>query len=616
MRIVHNEAPIRDLLSHFSPTSTREPTVYEFGPTAEDLKAYRLNPNQATAFVHLIKYGPVGLLQGPPGTGKTEFIAAFVHWLTTKGGAGKVLIASQSHEAVNAALEKLIERFRQDKRSPELLRIGTKGITPEILPFHSDTLRHRYARQFESAFKTKIAIAAKAVGLSRAFSHDAVDLDRKLGSLLHRIEVLEGFLRSDTISDADQDELERKVRMVGGLFNHLASEHIEFDDATSRADVYARLCAELREKHSATPADLGKLSQLLQLAREWLDGLYSGRRNFDEFLARTRRIIAGTCVGVGRTQLRIDSTSFDWVIVDEAARCAPGELAVAAQLGRRILLVGDHLQLPPMIERDLLADLKAFFPNVPDELLGQSDFERAIRSDYGKACSSILRTQYRMVDPICRLVSDVFYKPENIVLETADEREVDLRFSGPVPAAIPRPITWLDTARMPKHLEQIRDKKKSRRNEAEARVICTLLERIAAETEFSAQLVNQKGQSVGVICMYSWQKEMLEEEMANRPFSMEFRKSIKIDTVDSYQGKDNTIVIVSLVSANKVGDPGHVGRNHRMNVAVSRAKERLVIVGSQAFWCQFNDTIAPARVLRWIASGKKEDALIVDARIL
>src|SRR3546814_14202292 len=91
--------------------------------------------------------------------------------------------------------------------------------------------------------------------------------------------------------------------------------------------------------------------RLLVLSLEWSDTLGVGHRNFEEFLAKTRTVIAGTCVGLGQSRIRLEAGSFAWVIVDEAARCTAGELAVPLQIGRRILLVGDHPQLPPLIDR-------------------------------------------------------------------------------------------------------------------------------------------------------------------------------------------------------------------------------------------------------------------------
>ena len=84
--------------------------------------------------------------------------------------------------------------------------------------------------------------------------------------------------------------------------------------------------------------------------------------------------------------------------------------------------------------------------------------------------------------------------------------------------------------------------------------------------------------------MYSEQKRRIEREWSQQPFTEAFRRVVVIDTVDAYQGKENEIVIVTLVRSNSLKAPGHVGRPNRCNVALSRAKERLYIVGDTRMW--------------------------------
>jgi hypothetical protein len=142
-KILGGTSKIRDLIECFDPAAVKEAVDYEVAIDPADLEAYDLNPGQRAAFLKVIGCGPLGLLQGPPGTGKTHFIAALVHWLTGHGKADKVLLVSQSHEAVNAALETLIDRFKAERNRLPLLRIGTKGISEKIRPYHTDSLRER-----------------------------------------------------------------------------------------------------------------------------------------------------------------------------------------------------------------------------------------------------------------------------------------------------------------------------------------------------------------------------------------------------------------------------------------------------------------------------------------
>ncbi|EAB8409633.1 hypothetical protein ZG30_004163 [Salmonella enterica subsp. enterica] len=117
---------------------------------------------------------------------------------------------------------------------------------------------------------------------------------------------------------------------------------------------------------------------------------------FEEFLAKTRSLVCGTCVGLGRSPFGVAKNRYDWVIVDEAARATPGELAIAIQSGRRVLLVGDHRQLPPLYPEPVVRKISIELNYSDRAVLTRSDFERAFESDYGKQVGATLRTQYRM----------------------------------------------------------------------------------------------------------------------------------------------------------------------------------------------------------------------------
>nr|WP_233420899.1 AAA domain-containing protein [Xenorhabdus nematophila] len=125
-----------------------------------------------------------------------------------------------------------------------------------------------------------------------------------------------------------------------------------------------------------------------------LDALSGERVNFDEFYARSRQLVAGTCVGIGQGHIGIQDNIYDWVIIDEAARSIASELAIAMQSARRVLLVGDHLQLPPLYSdahKTALARKLGISSSRTevDEVL-QSDFARAFNSKYGQQASAAL----------------------------------------------------------------------------------------------------------------------------------------------------------------------------------------------------------------------------------
>jgi hypothetical protein len=589
-RILDDEAAIPGLIGYFETERSIEATDFGDEVSESTLDRYRLNRGQRNAFRHVIGQGPVGLLQGPPGTGKTHFIASLVHWLTTEKGARKILIASRSHEAVNNAIEALLDLFKKlGGRRPSLLRIGSKGITEKIRPYHTASLQERFQSRFENAFRYRVGGLGSAIGLKRGLVADAVDIDRNLGERVRRLKTLaEAEQGSAKVTRAERTRRDASIRTAAAAFSSAVEKILgrPADASQLDAELNAAFSTLLARHPDTSPSDVTKARNLIELSREWSASLASPFRNFEEFLAKTRTIVTATCVGVGQTKIRMEKSTYDWVIVDEAARCTPGELAVPIQLGRRVLLVGDHRQLLPMTERAVLKGLSAEMPETPRVEFERSDFERAYLSRYGQNNGRTLTEQYRMVPAICDLVSKVFYEPNGVKLITSDDRESDPAFARLFSAPLAAPVTWIDTSDEPGHLENPAAWDETTfSNEAEVDAVMRLLEAIALDTVLVEALFAGKSETpIGIICMYSAQKARIEEVFSRRPWDVRFRSMVRIDTVDSYQGKENTIVIVSLVRSNGRGDQGHVRIPNRCNVALSRAKERLFIVGARSMW--------------------------------
>ncbi|MFI5015223.1 MAG: AAA domain-containing protein [Hyphomicrobiales bacterium] len=608
-RVLSNEAGITNLVNYFTPE--QEVTTIDYGiqVTDKELEPYRLNPGQREAFRRVARYGPVGLQQGPPGTGKTRFIAAFVHWLVTKQRAAKILIASQSHEAVNKAIETLVDFYKaRGGPRPSLLRIGSKGITDKIRPFHTQALRERYQVRFETAFKHRVVGIASALGIRRGLAQDAVDLDRELGGMARRI-------AAHRAADANEggtvtaEEMRRNTRAVEAMtvtFMEAVQARLGqgFEDRLPE-EIVAEAFGALMEGHpGASPSDIRQLRRIIDLASDWSSSLTSPHRNFEEFLAKTRTVVAATCVGVGQTKIRIDTKSFDWVIIDEAARCTASELAIPVQVGQRILLVGDHLQLNPMIDPSVFEAMAAEMDGVTEEALRRSDFERAFTSSYGRANGNTLTEQYRMAPPICDLVSTVFYQPSAVTLTTSADRIPNPAFAD-LAAPFEQPAIWVDTGDMPDHREKRFERDPTTLwNPTEVSLTMRLLERLAAhEALISALAKGDEAEPIGIICMYSGQKLMVDQAFSDRAWDGRFRRMVRIDTVDSYQGKENTVIILSLVRSNPGLRRGHVASYNRCNVALSRAKERLFILGARSMWGACDPSDPMRKVFNCFESG-------------
>ncbi|WP_343726955.1 AAA domain-containing protein [Burkholderia seminalis] len=600
-RILDYRSVISNLIDYFDPKKQLNPTSFDVRIEDDELNSYRLNGGQQLAFRQLLAAGPVGLLQGPPGTGKTRFIASFVHWLLTRGGCQRILIASQSHEAVNNAVDSLLRLHKDRGTRPSLLRIGSKGITERIRPYHSVELRERYRVKFETAAKFRFSQLSATLGVDRAYSSDLFDLDKQVGTLARRCVNVQETLKDDEAQlaiDRERNRVQRS-RVEEAFRSAFKAFEGREPDVNQALQEYEQLVANLVTKHpQVSPADVTAASNALKLTNDWLHSLGSPGRNFEEFLAKTRSVVAATCVGVGQTRIRIDSQVFDWVIVDEAARCTPGELAVPIQMARRVLLVGDHLQLRPMLDREMLDDLRSYSADVQPEELTRSDFERAFTSDYGLEIGVRLTEQYRMDPAICAMVSRCFYEAHDIRLDTSKDREPTLKPSDIEVPWLSTPMVWVNTQWQQGHEEVQRDGDTTYHNPAEVDAVMAVLERLSADKRLIDALGRLDDETpIGVICMYSGQKRQLESAWSRRPFDPRFRRLVRIDTVDSYQGKENAIVILSLVRSNQSGATGHVGNANRCNVAASRAKERLVVVGDCKMWGEHVPARSPMRMV-------------------
>jgi len=596
-RILEGRSQIRNLVSYFDPQNSTPPQNTGLKASDDDIACYGLNEDQAEAFRHLLNCGPVGLLQGPPGTGKTLFIAALVHHVLTRARLRNVLVLSQSNEAVNTAAERILQVVGKLGGSIDLLRVGQHAkISPALRQYHARAIQDRYRELFRAGIKERVASASGRLGLDRHYVADALEIEAVFGSLARHIELCE----SDIANSQDADVASAATERLGPLMDawQTALKERGLADEGNPHETLGDMRENLASRHSVFDVDARRrLLRLLQLANEWTGVLGVRGRSLEELLARSRNLICGTCVGIGRPGIQLERNAFDLVIIDEAARCTPSELAVGMQSARRVLLVGDHRQLPPLYDHDLLKAVGVRLGITIRKELQQSDFERAFHSDYGHAVARSLTKQYRMAPKIGRLVADVFYPGQKLDTVRGDPPA----YYSLLPRPLDDEVTWIDTG----HSRSGRREAAvgtSYLNRREANAVISILRTIASSCDFLRAAkadLNEGEPLVGVICMYGPQADLVEEMSVTSGLPEDFRSLVKIDTVDAYQGKENRIVVVSLVRSNPEYSMGHVRLVNRVNVALSRAMERLVVVGSaQMFGSQGNPLSAVLTTLR------------------
>ncbi len=614
-RLLEGRSVIPDLVEYFQ-TDGIQPAPTEFNAPAEEaLDAYgqgakRLNESQRDAFRKALQFGPVSLLQGPPGTGKTWFIASLLHYLVTREGARRILVVSQAHEAVNNALEKSLELFESKGIAFDAVRLGHESVVSEpIRHLHSSSIEQVYRERFKAEYKERVTLLATEMGLPQAFATAGVNLHVNVARLVEQIARLEHEAAAEEArsksrplaNDANgETALPQRVRQLNETVRDICRRAYDFEigelPLPAVVDELFELIATRHEVQS--PQALDRFRRLLKVSDDWLKTLGEPAANFVEFLAKSRTVVAGTLVGIGRRAAGVVQNMYDWVIIDEAGRAAPSELAVALQTGRRILLVGDHKQLPPTFSQEVRETVSHKLGYAQDSRAFASDFERLFDSGYGKTVGASLREQYRMAPAIGELVSEVFYEGK-----LATGREASNLDTSLLPKQLEREVVWVDTSTLGKTgLEQTSPDRIDSWNEAEAEVVMGVLKSLVLNKALLNALREdlQPGHPiVGVICMYSRQRELLNRMKAEaRWMPADVRRLVKIDTVDSYQGKENRIVILSTVRNNPQLNPGFLRSSNRINVAMSRAMERLVVVGATSMWRGKNTDLPLGRVLQ------------------
>jgi serine/threonine protein kinase len=631
--LLDKEGVISDLVSYFDPTCSLPAKNYGVEISDEDFTRYdrlddqgnkiSLNQQQREAFQKLINNGPLSLLQGPPGTGKTEFIAAFVHHLIEKQQVTRVLLVSQSHEAVNTAAERIRKHCARLNTPLDVVRFSNRegAVSTGLKDVYSSSIVSEKRELFRAEVRHRVSALGRALGLEPTYLTALVIAELKLFKQIdHFVSSLKSLAGRDMQQDEERQlkkslkELNESIRaMIWNDFQLKLGPEDELEDAKRK------VIEKLNRDYAVRPDESLRALALARLSRDMLDVLETDEVNYDEFFARSRQLVTGTCVGIGQRHIGIQDNQYDWVIIDEAARSIASELAIAMQVGKRVLLVGDHQQLPPLYttphKRALARRLGVSSSENELDLLLQSDFARAFESQYGNQVGSTLLTQYRMAPEIGNLVSSVFYDGK---LGNGDRLIPDIY--SRLPDMFRSPVTWLDTSGAGHRAHHQDDKGVSIYNRFEADLIILLLKQLSTDVDFLYELrasVKDGEPAIGVICMYGEQKHTLRQKFNEVQWSEDFKSLVKIDTVDSYQGKENRIIILSLTRSDKFKSPGFLKAPNRINVALSRAMDRLVIVGSVQMWSSNNKHLPLGRVASFMESkGLEAGYRFIEAELV
>ena len=305
------------------------------------------------------------------------------------------------------------------------------------------------------------------------------------------------------------------------------------------------------------------------------------------------RVIA--CTLVGSAHRLLEGMKFGTLFIDEAAQALEAACWIPMKRASRVILAGDHCQLPPTVKS--IAALRAG--------LGKTLMERIAENK--PEVVTLLKIQYRMNDEIMRFSSDWFYGGK---VESAPQ----IKYRSVLD--YDHPITWIDTSNEENQItiegedapedsastsssesasssasatnqnsdlnfkEQFVGESFGRINKAEAEL--TLLTLAEYFTKIGKQRVLSESIDVGIISPYRAQVQYLKKLIKKYEFFKPYRRLISVNTVDGFQGQERDVILISLVRSNDEGQIGFLKDLRRMNVAITRARMKLIILGSSS----------------------------------
>ena len=273
-------------------------------------------------------------------------------------------------------------------------------------------------------------------------------------------------------------------------------------------------------------------------------------------LLNTAQVICCTLVGSSHPVLR--GRKFKTVFIDEAAQALEPACWIPILKSARVILAGDHCQLPPTIKSAEAAK----------NGLSKTLFEKGIQKH--PDLSTMLRVQYRMHQDIMQFSSHYFYRDELIAHDSVKSEKLRPHQS---------PVEFIDTAGC--GFSEAQDPESlSRFNQEEAQLLIRLTEKLIEEVgleEWTEQNI-----TMGIITPYRAQVDYLHKLAESSPTLEPLHKLITINTVDAFQGQERDVIVISFVRSNDKGEVGFLSDIRRTNVAMTRARKKLIMVGDSA----------------------------------
>lgn len=477
-----------------------------------------LNESQKQAVNIALGTDSLAIIQGPPGTGKTSVIIEIIRQILRESlcnlKSKKILLISQSHAAVDKMLEDLCE---YEPQLPTVVRIGRMEKLSSFVNerFGLDSIIEKWKSDVRDNCKKSRAELCKDLGVT-------------------------------------VEEFER-------YFFELEKQHVKSVESNKESE---KPNLEIISAFESKTSDNEKIRKKLEIQKRWSDRL-ENCEEVEKYIIQSADIVAGTCIGFISNDTVRDMT-FDYLIIDEAAKATLTELAVSLSRAKKAILVGDHRQLPPTLDTEIIKKMSV--SNEEKQKLYDGVF-KLLYENFPNENKITLACQYRMHPTIGTLISSTFY--DNQVDNGVSENDRIVGIKGYENT----PIEWISTSNFPNHFES--PDGDSYINTIEVKII----EKKLQEFDVAAGMIG-KSFKIGVITAYSSQKRALRNMINRYSFN---NIEVEVDTVDAFQGGQREIIFYSTVRSNNNGNIGFLKSAERLNVSLSRAQSLLIITGDFNF---------------------------------
>ncbi|PBK69035.1 P-loop containing nucleoside triphosphate hydrolase protein [Armillaria solidipes] len=552
-----------------------------------------LDDAQATSLLSGLKQN-VSLIQGPPGTGKSfigALLAKFIHDFSDQ----KILVVCYTNHALDQFLEDLLN---VGIPIGNMVRIGGKSTArtdPMLLQKQPCTFRFGRG-DYTIIDELKADIAVRATSLPELFKRYLNSAIRN-DALLAYLEFEEPIFYSAfqvPISEDGMSVVGGKGRKVNEFYllqrwrtGQNAGIFMRLGNVKAAAEIW-NMSSETRRSHLANWEEAirkDEIEDLYKLARTYnclLDELNLKFRERDGFVLRSKRIIGCTTTAAAKYGIAIQSATPDVVLVEEAGEILESHVVTAlGTAAKQLILIGDHKQLRPKVNNYRLTVEKGEGYD-----LNRSLFERLVLKGYPH---QILVAQHRMRPEISALIRHLTYP--DLVDAPKTQNRPHLR-------GIRDDVVFINHGHPEDDNPQIADRrdlgsKSSKQNTYEARMVLKIVKYLAQQgygTDKMVVLTPYLGQ------LHKLRRELQEDTdpvlndldsydliragLLTAGAAKSAKRSLRLATIDNYQGEESDIVVVSLTRSNPNNDIGFMCAPERLNVLLSRARNALIMIGN------------------------------------